>query len=82
MTMRNVAMAGAMLMMVGLVAKAETPPPAHGGVAAQSGVRTNPPTEVERQLKLFQLVSACIAERPGVPSAAEEILRRFRGGSN
>jgi hypothetical protein len=74
-------MAGAVLMMVGLVAKAETPP-AHGGAAAQPGVRTNPPTEAERQRKLFQLVSACIAERPGAPSAAEEILRRFRGGSN
>ena len=83
MSKRNVATAGAVLMLVSLVAKAEAPP-VHGDpvVVGQPIVRSTPQTEAERQAKLFQLVNACLLERPGAPSAADEILRRFRSTSN
>lgn len=73
---RNVALAGAVLMMTAWVARAETPPVHNGG--SQPSTPVVRPSEESKQAKLFQLVNACLAERPGAPSAADEILRRFR----
>lgn len=81
---RNVALAGAVLgvvMAFTSVAKAETAPTHSGSGTAATGTRVAP-TDSQKQARLFQLVNACLAERPGAPSVADDILRRFRSGAS
>jgi len=75
---RNLAIAGAVLMMAGFVANAETP--AHSTPVIRTAPAAPQLSEAQKQQKLFQLVSACLAERPGGSSSGvDDILKKVRG---